>query len=139
MKNLSIILIGLVIFLLIFIYPIVYVSSSDNITITVVKTERIVESSGSSDKPSTTSKYLVFTNNEVTKQREEMLKQETINKDIAIQRAMGESEALKIKGQSISGNPKIIMLEWINKWDGTLPKFMSGSSNGIMFNMNMEQ
>jgi len=75
---------------------------------------------------------------EVTKQREEMLKQETINKDIAIQKAMGESEALKIKGQSITNNPKIIQLEWINKWDGTLPHFMSGSSNGIMFNMNMD-
>jgi regulator of protease activity HflC (stomatin/prohibitin superfamily) len=75
---------------------------------------------------------------EVTKQKEEMLKQETINKDIAIQKAMGESEALKIKGQSITNNPKIIQLEWINKWNGVLPYFMSGSSNGIMFNMNMD-
>jgi regulator of protease activity HflC (stomatin/prohibitin superfamily) len=67
---------------------------------------------------------------EVTKQREEMLKQETINKDIAIQKAMGESKALQIKGESISNNPKIIELEWINKWNGQLPTYMMGSGGG---------
>lgn len=72
---------------------------------------------------------------EVTKQREEYLKQETINKDIAIQKAMGESKALQIKGQSISENPKIIQLEWINKWNGDVPKVIGGGNS--MFLMDI--
>jgi regulator of protease activity HflC (stomatin/prohibitin superfamily) len=72
---------------------------------------------------------------EVTKQKQEQLKQASIDKDIVIQKAQGESEALKIKGQSISSNPKIIQLEWIAKWDGKLPTYMLGSSNGLILNM----
>ena len=57
-----------------------------------------------------------------------------IDKNIVIQRAEGESRALQIKGQSISGNPKIIQLEWINKWNGELPRYMLGSAQGIILN-----
>jgi hypothetical protein len=35
---------------------------------------------------------------------------------------------------SISGNPKIIQLEWINKWNGELPRYMLGSAQGIILN-----
>jgi len=73
---------------------------------------------------------------EVTKQKEEQLKQSSIDKNIAIQKAQGESEALKIKGAAISSNPKIIDLEWIAKWNGTLPTYMLGQGNGIMLNLN---
>ncbi len=73
---------------------------------------------------------------EVTKQKEEQLKQSSIEKNIAIQKAQGESEALKIKGQAISSNPKIIQLEWIAKWNGTLPTYMLGNSNGVMLNLD---
>lgn len=73
---------------------------------------------------------------EVTKQKNELLTQAVIDKNIAIEQAKGESEALKIKGQSISNNPKIIQLEWINKWDGELPNYMMGNGQGIMMNMN---
>ena len=72
---------------------------------------------------------------EVTKQKGELLKQAEIDKNIAIQTAEGESKALQIKGQSISNNPKIIELEWINKWNGTLPTYMMGSGQGIMLNL----
>jgi regulator of protease activity HflC (stomatin/prohibitin superfamily) len=73
---------------------------------------------------------------EVTKQKEEQLKQAKIDKDIAIQQAEGEAKALQIKGSSIAQNPKIIDLEWINKWDGALPTYMmGGGSSGIMMNM----
>lgn len=67
---------------------------------------------------------------EVTKQIEENLKQETIKKDIAIQQAQGEAEALRIKGNSISSNPSIIALEWINKWNGELPPNYMTTSGG---------
>ncbi len=73
---------------------------------------------------------------EVTKQVSELLKQETIRKDIVIQTAQGEAEALKIKGQSINANPKIIELEWIQKWDGALPTYMMGEGTNMMMMMN---
>lgn len=72
---------------------------------------------------------------EVTKQKEEQLKQSSIDKDIVIQTAKGASEALKIKGDAISSNPKIIQLEWINKWNGELPTYMLGNSN-VMLNLD---
>jgi regulator of protease activity HflC (stomatin/prohibitin superfamily) len=71
---------------------------------------------------------------EVTKQKEELRKQELINKDIAITKAQGEAEALKIQGQAISNNPKIIELEWIKKWKGDVPTTVLGSQ-GIMLNL----
>lgn len=73
---------------------------------------------------------------DVTKQKEELLKQAKINKEIAIQQAEGEAKALQIKGSSIASNPKIIELEWINKWNGVLPTYMMGSGQGVMLNMN---
>jgi regulator of protease activity HflC (stomatin/prohibitin superfamily) len=73
---------------------------------------------------------------DVTKQKEELLKQASINKEIAIQQAEGEAKALQIKGSSIASNPKIIELEWINKWNGVLPTYMLGSGQGIMLNLN---
>ncbi len=72
---------------------------------------------------------------EVTKQKEEQLKQAEIDKNIAIQKAEGEAKALQIKGSSINRNPKIIHLEWIDKWDGKLPVYMLGESNGIMLSL----
>lgn len=73
---------------------------------------------------------------EVTKQKQEQLKQAEIDKDIKIQQAEGEAKALQIKGQSISANPKITQLEWINKWDGKLPQYMMGDGQGVILNMN---
>jgi regulator of protease activity HflC (stomatin/prohibitin superfamily) len=73
---------------------------------------------------------------EVTRQKEEQLKQASINKDIAIQQAEGEAKSLQIKGTSIAQNPKIIELEWINKWNGQLPTYMMGSGQGVMMNLN---
>jgi regulator of protease activity HflC (stomatin/prohibitin superfamily) len=73
---------------------------------------------------------------EVTRQKEEQLKQASINKDIAIQQAEGEARSLQIKGTSIAQNPKIIELEWINKWDGKLPTYMMGNGQGVMMNLN---
>lgn len=76
---------------------------------------------------------------EVTKQKVEQLKQAEIDKNMAIQRAEGESKALQIKGQSISNNPKIIELEWINKWNGQLPTYMMGSGQGVMIDLRKEK
>ena len=77
----------------------------------------------------------VLTLVEITKQKQEKLLQAKIDKDIAIQVAEGESKALQIKGQSISNNPKIIELEWIQKWDGKLPTYMMGNGQGVIMNL----
>ncbi len=76
-----------------------------------------------------------LTLSEVTKQKEELKKQAEIEKDIQILNAEGEAEALKIKGASVSSNPKIVQLEWINKWDGKLPEIMTGDGGGLLLNL----
>lgn len=73
---------------------------------------------------------------EITKQKEEQLKQSRIDKDIAIQEAEGEAKALQIKGNAIIANPKIIQLEWIKKWDGALPSTSLGSGQGLILNLD---
>jgi regulator of protease activity HflC (stomatin/prohibitin superfamily) len=55
---------------------------------------------------------------EVTRQKEEKLKQAEIDKNISIQTAEGEAKALEIKGNSIRMSPQVIQLNWIDKWDG---------------------
>jgi len=73
---------------------------------------------------------------EVTKQKEELLKQAQIDKDIEITKAEAEAKALQIKGQSVSTNPRIVELEWINKWNGQLPTYMLGQNQGIMLGLS---
>jgi regulator of protease activity HflC (stomatin/prohibitin superfamily) len=72
---------------------------------------------------------------EVTKQKNEELTQAKINKDIAIEQAEGEAKSLQIKGNSITNNPRIIELEWINKWNGALPNYMMGGNSNMMMTM----
>lgn len=67
---------------------------------------------------------------DVTKQKEEQLKQSRIDKDIKIQEAQGEAEALRIKGNSINSNPQIIQLEAISKWNGVMPSILITGQNG---------
>jgi len=76
---------------------------------------------------------------EVTRQQGEKLTQAKINKDIAIEQAKGESEALRIKGLSISSNPAIIQLEWIEAWKSggaKVPTYITSGSSGNMFMLN---
>jgi len=77
----------------------------------------------------------VLTMVQITRQKDEALKQATIDKDIAIQKAEGEAKALQIKGSSIASNPKIIQLEWIQKWNGQLPTYMMGNGQGVIMNL----
>jgi regulator of protease activity HflC (stomatin/prohibitin superfamily) len=80
----------------------------------------------------------VLTMVQITRQKDEQLKQAEIDKNIAIQQAEGEAKALQIKGNSINANPKIIQLELINKWDGVLPKTLikgGGSDNSLLLNI----
>lgn len=73
---------------------------------------------------------------EVTKQKNELLKQAQIDKDIEITKAEAEAKALQIKGQSVASNPRIVELEWINKWNGVLPTYMLGNNTNMMLGIN---
>jgi regulator of protease activity HflC (stomatin/prohibitin superfamily) len=72
---------------------------------------------------------------QVTRQKDEQLKQAEIDKNIAIEKAEGEAKSLKIKGEAINQNPKIVQLEWIAKWDGVLPTYMMGNGQNVMMNL----
>ena len=65
-----------------------------------------------------------------------MQKNLLLQKEIQILNAEGEAEALQIKGASVSSNPKIVQLEWIQKWDGKLPEIMTGDGNGLLLNID---
>jgi len=75
---------------------------------------------------------------DVTRQKNELLTQAKIDKDIAIQQAEGEAKALQIKGESINKNPKVIELNLIEKWDGKLPEtLINGGNNGQSLLLNL--
>lgn len=69
---------------------------------------------------------------QVTKQKQEQIKQSELDKNMAILKAEGEAKALSIKANAINQNPKIVDLEWIAKWDGKLPTYMMGNGTTMM-------
>lgn len=76
---------------------------------------------------------------EVTRQKNELLLQASIEKDIQIQTAQGQAETLKIKGDAIAANPKIVTLEWIEAWKSggaKVPNFIGGQG-GNMFMLDL--
>lgn len=52
--------------------------------------------------------------------------------------AEAEANAIKIRGAALVSNPKVIELEAINKWNGTVPQIM-GSGSVPFINMNMKR
>lgn len=56
-----------------------------------------------------------------------------IEKQQTILKAQGEAEALRLRKQEL--NDQIIMLEFIEKWDGKMPTYYGGASDGFMFNL----
>jgi regulator of protease activity HflC (stomatin/prohibitin superfamily) len=55
--------------------------------------------------------------------------------DSAVATAKGASEALRIQGEAINSNPKVLQLEWIHKWNGALPVTTLGSNPTMMMNL----
>uniref|UniRef100_A0AAU7VGW5 Lipoprotein n=1 Tax=Serratia phage Spe5P4 TaxID=3159438 RepID=A0AAU7VGW5_9CAUD len=43
-------------------------------------------------------------------------------------KAQAESEAIKLRAAALRANPEVMQLEAINKWDGTLPQYMTSGS-----------
>ena len=50
--------------------------------------------------------------------------------------AGAEAKEKEILAAAISSNPVVLQLEWIKKWNGVLPQFISGDSTGIMIDFS---
>ena len=53
-------------------------------------------------------------------------------------KAIAEADAIRIKGAALAQNPKVIELEAINKWDGSVPQVSSGAVPFINMNLKKE-
>jgi len=56
--------------------------------------------------------------------------------DTRIIQAEAEAKEKEILAAAISQNPEILELEWIKKWNGTLPIYMSGESGGVLIDLS---
>ena len=56
------------------------------------------------------------------------------NKEAVILEAEGESRRQELIKATV--NSQIVSLEWIKKWDGTLPKTMLGDKTVMMLNQD---
>ncbi|MDW7571165.1 SPFH/Band 7/PHB domain protein, partial [Klebsiella pneumoniae] len=39
------------------------------------------------------------------------------------------AKSIQIRGQALRENPEVLQLEAINKWNGTLPQYMTSGTN----------
>lgn len=53
-----------------------------------------------------------------------------IDAQIAVVRAKGEAESIRIRGQALANNPELIELEIVTKWNGRAPRAVSGNAGG---------
>jgi prohibitin 2 len=53
-----------------------------------------------------------------------------IDADIAVIRAKGEAESIRIRGEALAKNPALIDLEVITKWNGLTPRVVGGGAGG---------
>ncbi|CTS23192.1 putative serine protease [Escherichia coli] len=67
------------------------------------------------------------------KQREaeaNMLRAEAAGQADAIRtKAQAEADAIRLRGEALRQNPGVMELEAINKWNGTLPQYMTSGAN----------
>lgn len=59
-----------------------------------------------------------------------------IDAETRIIQAEAEAEEKRILSSAIAENPEILELEWIKKWDGKLPAYLSGESEGVMIDLS---
>ena len=53
-----------------------------------------------------------------------------IDAEIAVIRAKGEAESIRIRGVALATNPELIELEIVRKWNGRVPRAVGGNSGG---------
>ena len=62
-----------------------------------------------------------------------------IDADIAVIRAKGEAESIRIRGEALAQNPELIDLEVIKTWNGTAPRVIGGGVGGAQMLLPMSQ
>jgi len=76
----------------------------------------------------------------VAKKAVETAEQERLEAEIdaetRIIQANAEAEEKRILSSAIAENPEILELEWIKKWNGQLPAYISGESEGVMIDLS---
>lgn len=53
-----------------------------------------------------------------------------IEAQIAVVRARGEAESIRIRGDALARNPELIDLEIVRKWNGITPRIVGGDAGG---------
>ena len=53
-----------------------------------------------------------------------------IDAQIAVVRAKGEAESIRIQGEALANNPELISLEIVRKWNGRAPRAVGGNAGG---------
>ncbi|MBI4662041.1 MAG: prohibitin family protein [Verrucomicrobia bacterium] len=53
-----------------------------------------------------------------------------VEAQIAVIRARGEAESIRIRGEALVKNPELIDLEIVRKWNGRTPRVVGGSAGG---------
>jgi prohibitin 2 len=56
-----------------------------------------------------------------------------VESNIAVIKAKGEAEAIKIRGRALEQNPGLIQLQIVEKWNGQSPMVVTGSGGGANF------
>jgi prohibitin 2 len=53
-----------------------------------------------------------------------------IEAHIAVIRARGEAESIRVRGEALAENPELIDLEIVRKWNGIAPRIVGGNAGG---------
>jgi regulator of protease activity HflC (stomatin/prohibitin superfamily) len=59
----------------------------------------------------------------------------TAEAESKVAKAKGDAQATQIEGEAIRANPQILQQQWIQKWDGKLPEYVSGPDNKLLLNL----
>lgn len=54
-----------------------------------------------------------------------------------IEKAKARAKSIEIEAQALKENQELVSLRWVEKWNGQLPTFMMGDSQGLLLNMNV--
>ncbi len=73
---------------------------------------------------------------QITAQKKELLVQAEIDKQTKIKNAEGDAESMRVRGEAISANPKIVNLEFLKVWNGEYPHtlIMNGKPESLILN-----
>ena len=81
-------------------------------------------------------KVVALQNAEAAKNETETIKEEAKQTGI---KATAKAAAMKIMGDALASNPKLVQYEWVKKWNGVQPIYMMGGSATPLINIPGQQ